>query len=46
VTPRVSPTTRVRAEMDALFNSDRDLTAILEDVERLRETDTFAIAAS
>lgn len=33
--PRVSPTTRVRAQMDALFNSDRDLAAILEDVGRL-----------
>jgi putative transposase len=35
VAPRVSPTTRVRAQMDALFNSDRDLAAILEDVGRL-----------
>jgi putative transposase len=35
VAPRVSPTERVRAEIDALFSCDRDLVAVLEDVGRL-----------
>jgi putative transposase len=35
VATRVSPATRVRAEMDALFSTERDLAAILEDVGRL-----------
>jgi putative transposase len=32
---RVSPTDKIRAEMDALFGSGRDLAEILEDVARL-----------
>lgn len=32
---RVSPTTAVRAEIDALFGSDRELATVLEDVGRL-----------
>lgn len=32
---RVSPATRIHAEVDALFSSDRDLAAVLEDVGRL-----------
>lgn len=32
---RVSPTDRLRAEVDELFGSGRDLTSILEDVARL-----------
>jgi putative transposase len=35
VARRVSPTERIRAEIDALFASDRDLASILEDVARL-----------
>src|SRR6202050_504649 len=35
VAPRVSPTERVRAEIDALFSSDRDLSTVLEEVGRL-----------
>jgi putative transposase len=35
VSKRVSPTERVRAEIDALFASERDLASILEDVARL-----------
>jgi hypothetical protein len=35
VARRVSPTDRVRAEIDELFASDRDLASILEDVARL-----------
>jgi transposase-like protein len=35
VSKRVSPTERVRAEIDELFSSDRDLASILEDVARL-----------
>jgi len=34
VAPRVSPSQRVRAEIDALFGSDRDLAAVLEEVGR------------
>ena len=30
--PRVSPSERVRAEIDALFSSDRDLASVLEEV--------------
>ncbi len=33
--PRVSPSERVRAEIDALFSSDRDLASVLEEVGRL-----------
>ena len=33
--PRVSPTELVRAEIDALFSSEQDLSVILEDVGRL-----------
>ena len=32
---RVSPSERVRAEIDALFSSDQDLSTVLEDVGRL-----------
>ncbi len=32
---RVSPTDKIRAEIDALFGSDRDLAEVLEDVARL-----------
>ena len=33
--PRVSPSERVRTEIDTLFNSDRDLASVLEEVGRL-----------
>ncbi len=33
--PRVSPSERVRAEIDALFSSDHDLSTVLEEVGRL-----------
>ncbi|HSJ44361.1 MAG TPA: transposase [Euzebyales bacterium] len=32
---RVSPTERIRGEIDALFAEDRDLSEVLEDVARL-----------
>ena len=32
---RVSPTERIRGEIDALFTEDRDLSEVLEDVARL-----------
>ena len=32
---RVSPTGRLRAAIDELFGSDRDLASILEDVARI-----------
>ena len=32
---RVSPTDRIRADIDALFVTDRDLAEVLEDVARL-----------
>lgn len=32
---RVSPTERIRADIDALFTADRDLSEVLEDVARL-----------
>jgi len=35
VTPRVSPTARLRAQIDELFASDQDLASVLEDVGRL-----------
>jgi putative transposase len=35
VAPRVSPTERLRAQIDELFTSDQDLTSVLEDVGRL-----------
>jgi len=35
VPSRVSPTERVRGEIDALFAADRDLAEVLEDVARL-----------
>jgi transposase-like protein len=35
VAQRVSPSERVRAEIDALFSSDADLTSVLEEVGRL-----------
>jgi transposase-like protein len=35
VTARVSPTERIRAEIDQLFAADRDLGEVLEDVARL-----------
>ena len=31
---RVSPTARLRADIDELFSSDRELSSILEDVAR------------
>ena len=34
VSKRVSSTARLRAEIDELFSSDRDLASILEDVAR------------
>ena len=33
--PRVSPSERVRAEIDALFSSDQDLSTVLEEVGRV-----------
>ena len=33
--PRVSPSERVRAEIDALFGSDQDLSTVLEEVGRV-----------
>jgi transposase-like protein len=35
VSQRVSPVDRIRGEIDALFDSDRDLAVVLEDVARL-----------
>lgn len=35
MTTRVSPTDRIRAEIDALFAADRDLGEVVEDVARL-----------
>jgi putative transposase len=35
VSSRVSPTDRIRAEIDALFTGERDLVEVLEDVARL-----------
>lgn len=35
MSPRVSPTERIRAEIDELFSSDRELGDVLEDVARL-----------
>jgi transposase-like protein len=35
VTARVSPTEKIRAQIDALFTGDRDLVEVLEDVARL-----------
>ena len=35
MTPRVSPTSRIRAQIDELFASDQDLASVLEDVGRL-----------
>jgi len=35
VSARVSPTHKIRAEIDALFTADRDLAEVLEDVARL-----------
>jgi putative transposase len=35
VSARVSPTDRIRAEIDALFTADRDLVEVIEDVARL-----------
>jgi transposase-like protein len=35
VSERVSPTDKIRAEIDALFGADRDLAEVLEDVARL-----------
>jgi hypothetical protein len=35
VTARVSPTDRIRDEIDAMFSADRDLGEVLEDVARL-----------
>jgi putative transposase len=35
VSKRVSPTERIRAELDVLFGSERDLASVLEDVARL-----------
>src|SRR5687768_9440103 len=35
VSPRVSPTERIRAEIDALFDGSRDLAETLEEVARL-----------
>ena len=33
--PRVSPSERVRADIDALFSSDHDLSTVLEEVGRV-----------
>ena len=33
--PRVSPSERVRGEIDALFSSDQDLSTVLEEVGRV-----------
>ena len=41
---RVSPVERIRAEIDQLFSSDRDLASILEDVARLRVRLVFQTA--
>jgi hypothetical protein len=38
VAQRVSPSERVRAEIDALFSSDADLTSVLEEVTVLLMT--------
>jgi len=35
VAPRVSPTERLRAQIDQLFTSDQDLASVLEEVGRL-----------
>ena len=35
MSPRVSPTERIRAEIDALFDGSRDLAETLEEVARL-----------
>jgi len=35
VAQRVSPSERVRAEIDALFSSDQDLSTVLEEVGRV-----------
>jgi hypothetical protein len=35
VPARVSPTERIRAQIDQLFTTDRDLGEVLEDVARL-----------
>jgi transposase-like protein len=35
VPSRVSPTDKIRADIDALFASDRDMAEVLEDVARL-----------
>lgn len=35
MSPRVSPTDRIRGEIDALFDGSQDLTEVLEDVARL-----------
>ena len=35
MSPRVSPTDRIRTQIDALFTGDRDLVEVLEDVARL-----------
>jgi hypothetical protein len=35
VSKRVSPVDRIRGEIDALFDTDRDLAVVLEDVARL-----------
>ena len=35
VSSRVSPTDRIRGEIDALFDGSRDLAEVLEDVARL-----------
>jgi hypothetical protein len=58
VSKRVSPTERIRADIDALFASERDLAPTLEDVARLsvrlmmrlrsrpRSTSSWAAAAT
>jgi putative transposase len=35
VSRRVSPTAKIRSEIDALFDGERDLTEIIEDVARV-----------
>lgn len=38
--PRVSPTETIRAQIDDLFSSDRDLLSVLEQAARLSDATT------
>jgi hypothetical protein len=40
----VSPTTRLRVDIDELFSSDRELSSILEDVARLSVRPVMQVA--